>query len=254
MSHFSLPRFIRVLQNDALRVAGSAPGITVGWLFVTVCVYLGKFPRARPTDDPAHVVMFGVCLISIGLLFTSVAFRDIHHPLRRNHYLMLPCSNLERLLSRYLLTGPLYVLYATLSFMAVDFIGNQLTGMWIHERQLAFSPFTPESLAVVKGYLLAQVVLLIGAICFRSHALGKTILFLVVVLLGAVLVENLAERILFPDLFTWTRFDWIHEPPIELLPWFTAHWMNYAAVIGFFAWLLYVAYLCLRDYEATDGV
>jgi hypothetical protein len=74
------------------------------------------------------------------------------------------------------------------------------------------------------------------------------------VLLGAALVENVTERLLFPELFTWTRFGWIHEPPVELRPWFTSPWMNYAAVTGFFVWLLVIGYLCLRDHEATDGV
>jgi hypothetical protein len=254
MSHFSLPRFIRLLHNDALRIARTVLFATAGLLAPTVVAYVKNFPQAKPTDDPTHIVLFGVCLIGAGLLLTGVAFRDMHHPLQRNHYLMLPCSNFERLLSRYLLTGPLFVLYGSLAFMALDFISNQITGMWIHEKQLAFSPFTAESLAVIKGYLMAHVVLFIGAICFRSHALVKTILFLVVVLLGAMLVENLTERILFPELFTWTRFNWIHEPPVELLPWFASPWMNYVAVTGFFAWLLYLAYLSLRDHEATDGV
>jgi hypothetical protein len=151
MSHFSLPRFIRLLQNDALRIAKPVLFGTAATLGITVCVYLGKFPRAKPTDDPAHIVMFGLCLISAGLLLTGAAFRDMHHPLQRNQYLMLPCSNFERLLSRCLLTGPLFALYGTLAFMAIDAISNQLTDMWMHKRQLLFSPFSPESLAVIRS-------------------------------------------------------------------------------------------------------
>jgi hypothetical protein len=254
MNLFSLPRFIRLLQNDVLRIARTVLPATAGMLGPIVVAYVKSFPRAKPTDDPTHIVLFGVCLIGAGLLLTGVAFRDMHHPLQRNHYLMLPCSNFERLLSRYLLTGPLLVLYGSLAFMALDFIGNQITGMWIHEKQLAFSPFTTESLAVIKGYLMAHVVVFIGAICFRTHALIKTILFLTGMFFAMLLLENALERAIFPELFSWTQFDRIRQPAYDNLGYFTATWLNIAIVISFFAWLLVIAYLCLRDHEATDGV
>jgi uncharacterized membrane protein HdeD (DUF308 family) len=254
MSHFSLPRFIRVLQNDALRIASIYLGSTVVTLAVTIVMYRGAFSRAKPTDDPAHIVMFGAALICAGLVLTGLAFKDMHHPLQRNQYLMLPCSNFERLLTRYLLTGPLFALYGTLAFMAIDFVSNQLIGMWIQERQLAFSPRAPESLDVIKGYLVAHQFILIGAICFRSHALVKTILFLTLTLFCLFLAEYVARRILFPDNYSWTQFGSIRDFPVELQPYFTMQWLNVTVVVCFFAWLLCIAYLCLRDHEATDGV
>jgi hypothetical protein len=69
-----------------------------------------------------------------------------------------------------------------------------------------------------------------------------------------MLLENVLERIFLPELYSWTQFSRVREPLYEMLPSFTASWMNVAAVIGIFAWLLTIAYLCLRDHEATDGV
>ncbi len=104
------------------------------------------------------------------------------------------------------------------------------------------------------SYMLAHVVVLTGAICFRSHALLKTILFLLVVILGLAAAEIAAERLLFPDAFSWTKFDSIRSLPLELMPWFTAHWLNVFFVSGAFCWLVCIAYACLCDHEVTDGV
>ena len=254
MSMFSAKRLRRLMVNDALRVMRTVLYGSAAVLGVTVAVYLRAFGRAGPADDPVHVMLFGLCLVIPGLLFTGIAFQDMHHPLQRNQYLTLPCSNLERVLSRYLLTGPLLVVCATLAFMAADYIGNLVTGALIDERQPLFSPFAIKTRVVVQGYLIAHLLSFVGAICFRSHALLKTMLFLTAVLGLLVIFENLVERIFFPELFSWTSFDNVLSFPVELLPRFTASWMNVAFVIGAFAWLFYVAYLCLRDYEATDGV
>jgi hypothetical protein len=254
MSMFSVKRFRRVMTNDALRVMRTVLYGSAAVLGVTVGIYLLAFRRAGAADDPVHVMLFGLSLVIAGLLFTGVSFQDLHHPLQRNHYLMLPCSNLERILSRYLLTGPLFVVYATLAFMAADYVGNQVTDILLNERQLLFSPIAMTAQEVIQGYLIAHMLVFIGAICFRSHALLRTVLFLAVGLFILVLFENLVERIFFPELYSWTTFENVQSFPLELQPWFTASWMNVVFVIGAFVWLLYVAYLCLRDYEATDGV
>jgi hypothetical protein len=82
----------------------------------------------------------------------------------------------------------------------------------------------------------------------------KTILFLLLVLLSLVMVENVVGRILFPEAFSWTQFGNTRPFPLELQPWFAAAWMNVVVIIAALAWLFYIAYLCLRDHEATGGV
>ena len=61
-------------------------------------------------------------LIVGGLICTSTIFADLHHPLQRFHYLTLPCSNLERFLSRYLLSAPLYYLYVLVAYAILDWV------------------------------------------------------------------------------------------------------------------------------------
>ena len=163
-------------------------------------------------------------------------------------------SAFERLLSRYLLTGPLFMLYSFLAFMVFDFAGKQLVLMYWEVRLPPFSPFNAQTEMLVYSYVATHVVTLIGAICFRTHAFLRTILFLLALILAMVLVENLAERILFPELFSWARFERLEPLPVEVVPGFTVAWMNITFAVGLLGWLLYIAFACLRDHEASDGV
>jgi hypothetical protein len=249
MSQLSLHRFGRLMLNDMLRMARPLLYTTVTLLAVTVLLYR---VRSSATPSPMYwdLVVFGCCLFSAGLYLTSAAFKDLHHPQERYQYLMLPVSNLERLLSRYLLTGPLLVLCAIPMFMVFDYVANILTSMWVDKRQPLFSPFTAAMKWVLFSYLLAHAVTLTGAICFRSYAFLKSALFLVLVIVVLVLVENAAARIFFPGNYSWSQFDSVRPVEIELLPWFAASWMNAILVTGIYMWILYIAYLCLRDHEA----
>jgi hypothetical protein len=249
MSHISLPRFRRLMLNDLLRVARPLLYTTVTLLALTVLLYLMR-SSVSSSQTYTDLAVFGCCLFSAGLYLTSVAFKDMHHPLERYQYLMLPVSNLERLFSRYLLTGPLLALCVIPAFMAFDYVANILTAMWIDKRQPLFSPFTAATKWVLFFYLLSHAITLTGAICFRSHAFLRSMLFLVLVTVVLVLVENAAGRIFFPANYSWSQFDSIHPAEIEVLPWFAASWMNVILVSGLYIWILHIAYLCLRDHEA----
>ena len=128
MNQFSSPRFLRLIQNDVLRVARPVIFGTLALLGLTVLIYLANFETGRTSDPPLYNVLFSIYLLGGGLVFTSLAFQDMHHPLERYQYLMLPCTNVERFLSRYLLTGPLLLIYIVVAFSAMDWIANLLSG------------------------------------------------------------------------------------------------------------------------------
>ena len=93
-----------------------------------------------------------------------------------------------------------------------------------------------------------------GGSRFRTHAFLRTMLVLLTLILAMVLVENIAQRIFFPELFTWDQFERLEPLPVEVMPGFPVTWMNIAFATAVFGWLLYIAYACLRDHEASDGV
>jgi hypothetical protein len=254
MNAFSFVRFQRVLQNDALRMLRPVLYCTLAFLGLTVLLH-ATLTEAGPTAVPSSsTVVFGIYLLGGGLLLTSLAFHDMHHPLEGHRYLMLPCSNLERFLSRYLLTGPLLLLYVVLSFNAMDWLANQLTLVWINARDPAFSPLGPSALLMMRVYLVAQVLVLTGAICFRSLAMPRTVLFLLVAFAGFLAVLYATQRAFYWDHYSWTRWRPVRPLGFDLVPLFAAPWMNVVAATGFTLWMLRVAYRGLCTHEVQDGL
>jgi hypothetical protein len=254
MSQFSLPRFQRLLLNDALRFVKPVVYANLALLGLTVLIYLNSFEPGQQTDPPLAQVLFGIYLMGQGLLFTSVSFQDMHHPLERYQYLMLPVSNLERFLSRYLVTGPLFILYVIATFFVMDWVGNQLASAWIDVREPSFTPFASGPWVLIRVYLFTHILMLTGAICFRSYALIKTVLSLVLLAASLGAVSYVAMRIFYWDAFSWRRFEPTGEIHMLVEPMFAASWMNITVAIGFALWILHVAYRCLRAHEVQDGL
>jgi hypothetical protein len=251
---FSCARFQRVLLNDALGMLRPVLYCTLVFLGLTVLLHATLTEPGATTQPSTSMVVFGIYLLGGGLLLTSLVFHDMHHPLEGYRYLMLPCSNLERFASRYLLTGPLLLVYVVLSFSAMDWLANQLTAAWLDARDPPFSPFEPAALVMIRVSLFAQVVALTGAICFRSLALPRTLLFLLAAFLGFVVVMYLALRILYWDHFSWAQLRPSRPMGFQFVPLFAAGWMNVAAAVAFTLWLLRIAYRNLCAHEVQDGL
>jgi hypothetical protein len=250
---FSYPRFQRVLQNDVLRIAKPLMFGTLAMLGLLCLAYLINFEPGRHVSDPeASQIFFGLMLGLGGLLFTSSSFNDMHHPLERYHFLMLPVSNFERFLSRYVLTGPLLLLYVVVAFTIMDWTANHFAS-WAKEASVPlFSPFAPVPALMMKIYLLLHTVMLTGAICFRSYAWIKTALSFLLVLASMPVVVYISVRIFYYDAFSWSSFKEVRDVKLHLVPFFEAHWMNVTVVLGFALWILYVAYRCLRAHEVQE--
>ncbi|HXC59581.1 MAG TPA: hypothetical protein VN645_09700 [Steroidobacteraceae bacterium] len=250
---FSFPRFRRVLQNDVLRILRPLMFGTLAMLGLVCVAYLINFEPGRNADQSEiGQVFFGLMLGLVGLLFTSSSFNDMHHPLERYHFLMLPVSNFERFLSRYVLTGPLLLLYVVAAFTVMDWTANHFAS-WAKEASVPlFSPFAPVPVLLMKIYLLLHTVMLTGAICFRSYAWMKTALSFLLVLASMPVVVYVSLRIFYYDSFSWSSFKEVGAVKAQLVPVFEAHWLNVTVVVGFALWILYVAYRCLRAHEVQE--
>jgi hypothetical protein len=255
MSNFSFPRFRRLLLNDVLRLARPVFLTALVLLAGTVVIYVSNIEPGRvPLDPPLGTVFFGIYLIGMGLLLTSLIFRDMHHPLERYQYLMLPASNLERYASRYLLTGPLFVVCMLVAFSFMDWAGNQAAD-WLNEASAPlFSWMADSTLLLIRVYLAVHVIVFLGAICFRSMNLVRTALAVVGIILSMAAAGYLATRIFYFDAFSWSSLRPVKSLPMTLLPLFEASWLNWSIGMAFLAWLLYVAYRCLKAHEVQNGL
>ncbi len=252
MNTFSPSRFWRVLQNDALRVARPLGYGAIALLGLTTIIYVANFDPEHVPREPTHIALFAIYLLGAGVLFTSMSFNDMHHPLERYHYLMLPVSNTERFLSRYLLTGPLFVLFAAIAFQVMDWTGNLVSDWWQGATQPWFNPLSSASLIIARIYLAVHLIAFTGAICFRSYALIKTALAVLVIQLGAAATAYLSMRILYMDQFDGFALDTERALRMPLAPIFASTWVNHFVAYAVAAWILYVAYRCLKAHEVQD--
>jgi len=248
----SIPRLRRQMLNDVLPLLKPASWVLLIQLVVTSLLYLGYNREHGGEDIPISQSTFAAYLMIVGLVMTSMSFRDMHHPLERYRYLMLPVSNLERYLGRYLLTGPLYVIFMLVAFTIMDGAGNLVTHLVLNVTEPRFPQFSRITGYIVCGYLCAHVLMFTGAIAFRSWALIKTALTVLGVQFSTMVAAYIAARIFYPGSFDWTKLQPVREMKVMLTPQFDAKWMNISVGVLFLAWILYVAYRCLKAHEVQD--
>jgi hypothetical protein len=246
MNDFQWPRFLNVLRNDLLQQWKKIWIASLALAGLGLIVYLTNVePRAENLAD-LYLGLLPSVLFGGGLLFTSTVFADLHHPLQKFHYLTLPCSNLERFLSRYLLSAPLYVLYVLVAFVLFDWVAAGISQALLGARATAFIAFDPAELrSMIAHFLLLQALMFLGAVFFRSHVLIKTVLSVALIVLALTVIALVSVR-----LFFWSYFVSLFQPagniPLPLSIPSQAFW---AAGIGFFMWVLFLASQCLREHE-----
>lgn len=170
-SVLSLQRVALLIRND----------IVANWVMIRVAVAaivaILILYNLVFTQDYYHAHPQGYFLILFlgGLWITSLAFTEIHNEQKSGTYLTLPCSQLEKVLSRLLLTSILYIIVTlalyTLFYWIVDSIVRIRTGLDLP----LFNPFQPIIFHWIADYLILQSVLFLGAIYFKSHVIVKTI-------------------------------------------------------------------------------
>lgn len=255
---FDFKRFVHVFVNDlkllqARRVAFASLGLAgIGMLFYL----LAALPEQSPE---VALTLFSVLLIGGGSIFTSMIYGDMHDPLGRFHYLMLPCSNLERFVSRYLITAPLFVLYAIALYSVFEVVANPLCAYLRDGRTVAPLDLGSEAFrAVVTAYFGLHVFIYAGAIWFRSYALMKTLFASFVLWASLGIVGFLAIRLIYWDSFIglfefnpagpYFNFEYLHLNDENL------QWFYKLLLWALLLWTLFLAYLGLKEHEVQDGL
>ena len=246
MSYFHWPRFLRLLCNDLLHQWRKIWIATLALAGTGLIIYLTNLNPQTAGRPELYRVLFPAALIGGGLIFTSTIFADLHHSLQRVHFLTLPCSNLERFLSRYLLSAPLYYLYVLMVYAVFDRVAALIADVAMDTSAAAFVPFEPQILQLTLAYFGLHALMFGGAIYFRSHALIKTLLAVVLIWSGLVLTQLVALRI-----FYWTYFTTLlpvesAAPTPAFVPGPT---VMVAAGLLLSLWVLFIAYQCLREHE-----
>ena len=124
-----------------------------------------------PFSEPNSFGTYFFILYCGGFVITARIFSDLHNPQQAYLFLMLPCSNLERFLSKWLLSsigyavGTLVICFLFSVLCAVSQIFTSRHPLDITQADLWVE---------ICKYIILQAVVLLGAITFKSHALIKT--------------------------------------------------------------------------------
>jgi hypothetical protein len=113
-------------------------------------------------------------------------------------------------------------------------------------RAAPFAPFSAKMRDIALYYFGLHALMFAGAIYFRSHALIKTALSVVLIWLGLLLVFFVALRLIYWDYFTTLLPDEsIARIHLIAIPF----WVQRVAVGVLYPWVLFIAYQCLREHE-----
>ncbi|MCF8107628.1 MAG: hypothetical protein K9J81_01405 [Desulfohalobiaceae bacterium] len=180
-----------VLQRTAIVVQASAAAGILLLLSLADAMLL-----CRPE---LHQRLYLVVLFAGGLLLTSRSFKDLHDPVQGTFWLLLPASLPEKTLSRVLLTTVVFVAGSLLGYWAFSLLAEGCNWLIFQRRHQLFVPFAPGVLKGALAYTALQAPFLLGAVTFRRHALSKTILSLLGLVLLLGLAGLLGLRLLFWD-------------------------------------------------------
>jgi hypothetical protein len=259
---FNLRRFARALANDLLQLQLRRIAIaSLGFAGIGFLVYLVNVSAGPQAEDPQlALAQFATLLFLGGAIFTSMIFNDMHHPLERYHYLMLPYSNLERFVSRYLVSAPLFVLYVIVLYKAFEVGANFVCALLQEGRVVApLDLGSPLLWNLVKGYFIVHIFVYAGAIWFRSNALIKTLFTGFVFWALAGLLLFLSVRLMYRDSFI-SLFETNPDGPYINVEFIALglddglQWYHTLLLRAFLAWFLFLAWLGLKEHEVQGGL
>jgi len=200
---------IGLLLKKELFYQRRAPWIIIAAMFG---LFLGinlmmTYEGAGPNDLPSNQVGFFIAsLFILGTVFTSSSFNELNNKSSAHHYLSIPASHLEKLISKWLVTGILFVIVLNVFYFLFWVFSNFLTESLQSMSASMFNPF--ESRSELQGktpwffcmlYLAAHTVYLAGAVHFRKYAYFKTIIAQTLISILVIGIISLVGSIIFMD-------------------------------------------------------
>ena len=251
MKHFNFPRFLLLQRNEVLDclprlIRYSVALMLIGLVFYGIGAMGASFNAAQSFGFYQSV--FPSVLLLGGALFTGTIFRALHTPLEDIHYLMQPVSTLERMLVKYLASGPLFVIYVMLAYLVFEICAQLLSNTLLGYSGQFVDFSSPTVTGSISSYLKTHAFIFAGAIFFSSYTIVKTVVTYLLLMGSGVFVAWQTLRFRFSSYFD----GWMLVPnenmtfdlDIPLQAW---HFDVLSVLLC--GWILYLAYLWLVDYE-----
>lgn len=147
-------------------------------------------------ERPGFIAIRGLTLSLYtlgGLILTSMIFNEVHSPTKAFQFLTLPSTTFEKLSAAWF-TGS--VVYTVISMIAIvvlsiliEVIKGVNTGLWTPFN--VFNPFAADVISSILGFFFYQSMFLLGAVYFKKNNFIKTLLVVIVFVLGTLFVLNI---------------------------------------------------------------
>ena len=208
MGFFNPRRFGQLLLRDFANgyrgwlIAAAAVAGTVVVLSALTALGISQGENIRFNGASNFHVGFYIQLLFLGgFISTSFAFREVRQNGAGIFYMTLPASQFEKFASKLLVTSIGYALGSLVFYTATAAASEGINRVIFGSGHGFFNPFDPMILRAAGMYLLAQSIFLLGSIWFKKLAFVRTVLWLSVFAIGAVVVTAIAARIILADHF-----------------------------------------------------
>lgn len=189
-NHFKLYRVGLLIRGDLANTYKRSLLIVAGLLafnlisFLTLAEdssYTITNPEILPTtmieSVKFHFYFFPISLLLGGFIFTSLSFWELKRKDTRQFFLSLPASNLEKGMSKWIVTGLIFPLIWLLAYQLFAVFANT----WMINKGFAMVSLPlsdPWVWLWVMAYISLQSIFFLGAIVFPRISLVKTVLIL----------------------------------------------------------------------------
>jgi len=222
-------------------------GVSGIMLFITLLV--GFF---NPTAlNSLHHLYFTAMFIG-GYIFTSNIYAELYPVHRSYHYLTLPVSVTERLLSGWIISGILYSLIALLIIGIIVLLSNLILSIALVNAPVQ-TLLLKGALKTTSIYLITQTIFLLGAAYFKKNNFLKTILALFLFTLALQIFVTVFGYLLFGS-FSATdgQFTGVNFSDYQLENLFLTHIPKASRFIYYWLlgpFLLVTTWFCLKERE-----
>lgn len=199
---FNLHRFrmflIRQLFLNYKGLLIAFASISGGLILIAVLTSIGS----SLIDKQSFIVLSYISIFLGGAIITSQSFSEMHKPEKSIHYISLPVSGFEKVLSTWLYSSVIFVIIAIGFFYTAWYLASLLAFILTNTDFAALNLFKAGLWKIIGLYFVVQPVFFLGAIYFKGNNFLKTLLALFVIVVAHSLFQSLVGLIVFGSFFT----------------------------------------------------
>lgn len=248
---FSLQRCWICLRNDLL----SLGKLALLAMLAVLASFIAFMPyRIHLHQSIASLPALAAATLTLGgLLLPFYLWSDLHHATGRNHYLMLPYSNLERFVARWLLCAPLYLL-VPLVFYGILQVLTAIEALIFGEEVRQGPEGNDFYKAALSIFVVLQPFAFAGAIRFRRFAFLLTTMAVMALLVALLVVGALSGYFVWRDWLAMAGSTFSQRGELIQPLWMYWEYRIFLLTPVFLLWMLYLAWLMLIEQEVHDEV